>query len=156
MPKKQAVGVPDLDPYLGKKRRTLCSYEEGATMYGLRYYSFVNLAKEADANIKVKRHALVNLDILDAYIDKLGEEEMNRREESRKMYTRNKTDKLEELKKQRKKFVRYEEGAELYSMGLHTFQQLAKDAGAVYKIKRMVLVNLDVIEDYLEAFKEEQ
>ena len=115
-------------------------------MYGLRYYSFVNLAKEADANIKVKRHALVNLDILDAYIDKLGEEEMNRREESRKMYTRNKTDKLEELKKQRKKFVRYEEGAELYSMGLHTFQQLAKDAGAIYKIKRMVLVNLDVIE----------
>ena len=28
----------------------------------------------------------------------------------------------------RKKFVRYEEGAQLYSMGLHTFQELAKDA----------------------------
>lgn len=26
----------------------------------------------------------------------------------------------------RKKFVRYEEGAMLYSMGIHTFQQLAK------------------------------
>ena len=26
----------------------------------------------------------------------------------------------------RKKFVRYEEGAQLYSMGLHTFQELAK------------------------------
>ena len=26
----------------------------------------------------------------------------------------------------RKKFVRYEEGAQLYSMGLHTFQKLAK------------------------------
>ena len=25
----------------------------------------------------------------------------------------------------RKKFVRYEEGAQLYSMGLHTFQELA-------------------------------
>ena len=34
----------------------------------------------------------------------------------------------------RKKFVRYEEGARLYSMGLHTFQQLAKDAGAVYHV----------------------
>ena len=31
-----------------------------------------------------------------------------------------------------KKFVRYEEGAMLYSMGIHTFQQLAKDARAVY------------------------
>lgn len=39
-----------------------------------------------------------------------------------------------------KKFVRYSEGAELYSMGLHSFQELAKDAGAVYRIKRMVLV----------------
>ena len=27
----------------------------------------------------------------------------------------------------RKKFVRYEEGAQLYSMGLHTFQELAKE-----------------------------
>lgn len=27
----------------------------------------------------------------------------------------------------RKKVVRYEEGAQLYSMGLHTFQELAKD-----------------------------
>ena len=27
----------------------------------------------------------------------------------------------------RKKFVRYEEGVQLYSMGLHTFQELAKD-----------------------------
>lgn len=35
----------------------------------------------------------------------------------------------------RKKFVRYEEGAQLYSMGLHTFQELAKDAGAVYHVK---------------------
>ena len=51
---------------------------------------FVNLAKEANANIKVKRHALVDLDVLDAYIDKLGEEEMARREESREMHTRNK------------------------------------------------------------------
>ena len=101
-------------------------------------------------------NALVDLDVLDAYIDKLGEEEMARREESREMHTRNKTDKLEQLKNQRKKFVRYEEGAELYSMGVNTFRQLAKEAGAVYKIKNIALVNLDVIEDYLEAFKEEK
>ena len=55
----------------------------------------------------------------------------------------------------RKKFVRYEEGARLYSMGLHTFQQFAKDAGAVYHVKRVVLVNLDVIDEYLEAFRDE-
>ena len=41
----------------------------------------------------------------------------------------------------RKKFVRYEEGAKLYSMGVHTFQELAKDAKAVYHVKRIVLIN---------------
>ena len=45
-----------------------------------------------------------------------------------------------------KRFVRYDEGAKLYSMGLHTFQNLAKDAGAIYRIKRVVLVNTDIID----------
>ncbi|MEE1086463.1 MAG: DUF6462 family protein [Schaedlerella sp.] len=66
---------------------------------------------------------------------------------------------IEELEKRSKgrgkKFVRYDEGAKLYSMGLHTFQQLAKEAGAIYKIKRIVLVNLDIFDEYLEAFKED-
>ena len=34
-----------------------------------------------------------------------------------------------------------------------TDQQLAKDAGAVYHVKRVVLVNLDVIDEYLEEVK---
>lgn len=55
----------------------------------------------------------------------------------------------------RKKFVRYDEGAMLYSMGVHTFQKLAKDAGAVYHVKRIVLVNLDIIDEYMEAFRDE-
>ncbi len=49
-----------------------------------------------------------------------------------------------------KKYVRYEEGAELFSMGVHSFEQLAKDAGAVYRVRRVVLVNVQVIEAYLE------
>lgn len=40
---------------------------------------------------------------------------------------RSKVPDLEKLVKGgRKKFVRYEEGAMLYSMGVHTFQQLAR------------------------------
>jgi hypothetical protein len=54
-----------------------------------------------------------------------------------------------------KKFVRYEEGAKLYSMGLHTFQDLAKEAGAIYHVKRIVLVNTELIDEYLETFKDE-
>lgn len=51
-----------------------------------------------------------------------------------------------------KRFVRYDEGKVLYSMGLHSFQELAKEAGAVYHVKRMVLVNTEKIDKYLENF----
>ena len=44
-----------------------------------------------------------------------------------------------------KRFVRYPEGAEMYSMSLSKFQQLAKDAKACYKMNRLVLVNLDIL-----------
>lgn len=50
----------------------------------------------------------------------------------------------------RKRFVRYAEGAALYSLGLHTFQEIAKEAGAVYKVKRCVLVNVEEIDRYLK------
>lgn len=51
-----------------------------------------------------------------------------------------------------KRFVRYAEGAEMYSMSLSKFQQLAKDAKACYKVNQLVLVNLDIIDEYLETF----
>ena len=52
----------------------------------------------------------------------------------------------------RKKFVRYKEGAEIYSMGLTKFTALAKEAKAVYKIDKVTLVNCEIFERYLESF----
>ncbi len=43
-----------------------------------------------------------------------------------------------------KRFVRYSEGAEMYSMSTSKFMQLAKDAKACYKVNQLVLVNLDI------------
>ena len=54
----------------------------------------------------------------------------------------------------KKKWVRYDEGAKLYSLGYNTFTQLAKDAKAVYHLKKIVLVNTEIIDEYLEAFKD--
>lgn len=48
-----------------------------------------------------------------------------------------------------KRFVRYSEGAEMYSMSVSKFMQLAK---ACYKVNQLVLVNLDIIDEYLETF----
>ena len=52
-----------------------------------------------------------------------------------------------------KRFVRYPEGAEMYSMSLSKFQQIAKDAKACYKVNQLVLVNLDILDAYLETFR---
>ena len=38
-----------------------------------------------------------------------------------------------------KKFVRYGEGAQLYSMSQSTFEKLAKEAKAIYKYNKLVL-----------------
>ena len=54
----------------------------------------------------------------------------------------------------KKKFVRYKEGAILYSMGEHTFQEVAKEAGAIYHVKRMVLINTELVDAYLERFRD--
>ena len=60
---------------------------------------------------------------------------------------------VEKTTKIAKKFVRYQEGAELYSIGLTKFQELAKEAKAVYKIDKVALVNCEIFEKYLETFR---
>ena len=49
---------------------------------------------------------------------------------------------VERTKMNSKKFVRYQEGAEKYSLGLTKFQELAKEAKAVYKIDKVVFLKL--------------
>ena len=57
-----------------------------------------------------------------------------------------------ERMKNGKRFVRYKEGAEMYSMCQSKFEQMAKDAKAIYKVDKLVLVNCDIFEEYLETF----
>ena len=53
----------------------------------------------------------------------------------------------------KKRFVRYKEGAELYSMCQAKFERLAKVANAIYKVDKLVLVNTEILEEYLESFR---
>ncbi|MCR5119781.1 MAG: hypothetical protein K6B44_09235 [Lachnospiraceae bacterium] len=50
----------------------------------------------------------------------------------------------------KKKWVRYDEGAELYSMGINTFRDFAKEAKAIYHVKRVALVNTDKLDEFIE------
>ncbi len=51
------------------------------------------------------------------------------------------------------KFVRYSEGAQMYHMSVSKFMKLAKDAKACYKLNQMVLVSLEVLDQYIETFR---
>ena len=53
----------------------------------------------------------------------------------------------------KKRFVRYNDGAEMYSMCPSKFEKMAKEAQAVYKLDKLVLVNCDIFEAYLETFR---
>lgn len=54
---------------------------------------------------------------------------------------------------EKKRFVRYKNGAVLYDVSQSTFERWAKDAGATCKIGKTVLVDCDVLDSYIETFR---
>ena len=59
----------------------------------------------------------------------------------------------------KKLYVRIGEGSVLYSIGRHRFIEMARAAGAVYKLNEdkggMVLINLEIFDEYMEQFRQE-
>ena len=151
----------NLDEYLEAGKKRYLTYEDAARCYSMPYWTLVNLAKEAGATWALRKTAMVDIDKLDAYLDKnyavAGNKNKSEKREVMKMpRTRKQIEDMEELVgSKKKKYVRYAEGAELYSMGLHSFQEIAKEAGAVRKVKRMVLVNTEKVDAFIESFAEE-
>ena len=106
-------------------------------MYSLPYWTFVTLAKDADATWALRKTAIVDTVALNKYLEeqmKLGPDNKTESEKEKMKTRKRMVDLKETVGNGRKKWVRYDEGAELYSMGLHTFQKYAKDAGAAYRI----------------------
>lgn len=53
-----------------------------------------------------------------------------------------------------RRYIRYKEGVIRYSVSIHTFQDMAKDAGAVIKCKGVSLMDTTIFEEYLDSFRE--
>ena len=57
-----------------------------------------------------------------------------------------------------KKYLRIGEGSITYSIGHHRFIEMARAAGAVYKINEgtggTVLINLEIFDEYMEQFRQ--
>ena len=160
MPKEKSPPV-NLDKYLEGRNHKYMTYEKASQLYGLPYWGFVSMAKEAKATWKLRKTAIVDIVVFEKYLEEhcaISEDEdvINEMEDYIMPRTRKEVENLEELvKSKKKKYVRYAEGAELFSMGLHSFQSLAKDAGAIRKVKGCVLVNLEKVEAFVESSAEE-
>lgn len=151
------VRGPDLEKYLEGRNHNYISYAEGAKYYDLPYWTFVKLAKEAGATWALRKTAMVDTIVLDRYLQKVLVIQAEKKKESERelMKKRKEIANLDGLIFDgHKKYVRYDEGAKLYSMGLHTFQKYARDAGACYRVGNIVLVNTEVFEEFLEAFRD--
>lgn len=61
--------VPDLEKYLEGKGRRFVNYAQGAKLYQLSYWSFVRVAKEAESNYPIRKTCIVDLNILDKYLE---------------------------------------------------------------------------------------
>ncbi len=53
----------------------------------------------------------------------------------------------------KKKYVRYAEGVERYSMSRCTFMKIAREANAVSRIGNVSIVNTEILERYIFNFQ---
>ena len=69
--KKQVILEPELDEYIetGKKKR-YATYSSGAKQYGVGPWTFAEWTKKAGATITQRKWIIVDLDILDEYLEK--------------------------------------------------------------------------------------
>lgn len=55
----------------------------------------------------------------------------------------------EDIEMLKRDFITYYQGADYYGLGLKVFTRMAREAGAVYKIGKKVLIRRSIFEDYL-------
>lgn len=113
--------------------------EEAANIFGVTEQTLMELALAAGAIYKLPRITLIYQKRLEEFMKHIY--------------------KVPGTSKQVvKKYVRIGEGSIIYSIGHHRFIEMARAAGAVYKINECqggtVLINLETFDEYLEQFRE--
>lgn len=59
---------------------------------------------------------------------------------------------MDKERRSNRKYLRFKDACEAYSLGKEKMHDLAVEARAIYKIDRAVLVNCDVFERHLESY----
>ena len=63
----------------------------------------------------------------------------------------------EDIEMLKRDFITYYQGADYYGLGLKVFTRMAREAGAVYKIGKKVLIRRSIFEEYLrQVYRKEK
>lgn len=57
----------------------------------------------------------------------------------------------EDIEMLKRDFITYYQGADYYGLGLKVFTRMAREAGAVYKIGKKVLIRRSIFEEYITS-----
>ena len=132
---------PDVRTYLhgAEVKKRYIRVDEVANEYGFSIEETEYIAKAASALYKLTRIHLVKRERFDEFM--------------RHVY------KVPGTNKQViKKFARIGEASIIYSIGRHRFIELARAAGATYKINGgtggTVVINLEIFDEYMEQFRQ--
>ena len=71
MPKEKSPPV-NLDKYLEGRNHKYMTYEKASQLYGLPYWGFVSMAKEAKATWKLRKTAIVDIVVFEKYLEEQG------------------------------------------------------------------------------------
>ena len=146
--------APDLEKYIhdGNRRRFI-TYHQGQVMFGMAYWTFVNFAKKAGANITMRKTVVVDLDVLEKYIESFEETEEGKEND---MAKKEKAPIAERMGVNGKKYVRLTEAAELYSVSEKTIEKWAASSKARLKIDGVVLYNTQKLDMFVENIGQEE
>ena len=106
--------MKEVSEQLRKLRRQYLRYQQAEIIYSISHKKLFELASDAGAIYRIDGTVLINRDILMP----IWNNSMNQRQERIRWCMGYARKDVEKTKKMAKKFVRYQEGAELYSIGL--------------------------------------
>ena len=107
--------MKEVSEQLRKLRRQYLRYQQAEIIYSIFHKKLFELASDAGAIYRIDGTVLINRDIFDVYLEQFHELATGKDKVRCMGYARKD---VEKTKKMAKKFVCYQEGAELYSIGL--------------------------------------
>ena len=122
-----------------KDYKKFIRYDEGTEIYSIGLTKLKDIARKANATYKINRLVLINMVILDKYLNEYREaERVELTFDQEKVFPR--------------KYIRYKDAVILYSIGDRTLRQLAKNAEVVRKVGGIAMINVADFERYLEQY----